>query len=82
VRAAELDHNPKPHVHLWAFRLLLEDRTRPENASQLGLYPSNVPDKPQRVLRNQGISLALAGGGIQVLQKIVGCELNLFVPPF
>ena len=57
-------------------------RTRPENASQLGLYPSNVPEKPQRVLRNQGISLALAGGRIQVLQKIVGCELNLFVPPF
>jgi hypothetical protein len=23
VRAPELDHSPKPHVHLWAFRLNL-----------------------------------------------------------
>jgi ribosomal protein S18 acetylase RimI-like enzyme len=24
VRSPELDHNPKPHVHLWAFRLTLD----------------------------------------------------------
>jgi ribosomal protein S18 acetylase RimI-like enzyme len=24
VRAPELDHSPKPHVHLWAFRLTLD----------------------------------------------------------
>ena len=24
VRAPELDHSPKPHVHLWAFRLALD----------------------------------------------------------
>ena len=26
VRAPELDHSPKPHVHLWAFRLVLADQ--------------------------------------------------------
>lgn len=26
VRAPELDHSPKPHVHLWAFRLALDHR--------------------------------------------------------
>lgn len=25
VRAPELDHSPKPHVHLWAFRLVLAE---------------------------------------------------------
>jgi hypothetical protein len=24
IRAPELDHSPKPHVHLWAFRLFEE----------------------------------------------------------